>query len=106
MGEEMVWPTLSPALRERVEQIRGRERSQPPHYYLQPRATRQLSDRHREVLAMVTAGDSNTEIAAALQIATCTVQSHVQRILELLPARNRTHAVTVAFRQGLLTLDD
>jgi DNA-binding NarL/FixJ family response regulator len=107
----MVWPTLSPELRERVEQIRAsrveENRRSPQHGNAGRRASsRGLSARERQVLEGVAAGDSNAEIAAVLHVAPLTVQSHVQHILRALPARNRTHAVTVAFRQGLLTLDD
>jgi DNA-binding NarL/FixJ family response regulator len=106
----MVWPTLSPALRERVEQIRASrfdENRRSPQYRKEAaHGSRELSVRERQVLERIAVGDSNAEIAAVLHVAPLTVQSHVQHILHALPARNRTHAVTVGFQQGLLTLDD
>jgi len=61
-----------------------------------------LSSREQEVIALVSAGCSNRMIAARLHLATSTVKSHVESILERLGARNRAEAVAIAARLGLL----
>ena len=47
---------------------------------------------------------SNQEIADELYLSIDTVKSHVRNLLQKLPARDRTHAVVVAFRDGLVEL--
>src|SRR5262249_2753435 len=61
-----------------------------------------LSAREKEVLALVSAGCSNRMIAARLHLATSTVKSHIESILERLGARNRAEAVAIAARLRLL----
>lgn len=63
-----------------------------------------LTPRELEVLALLGKGWSNNEIAAALDIAPRTTKVHVQNILGKLAASNRTEAVSIAVRQGLITL--
>ena len=70
-----------------------------------PRATRRITAREREVLALVAAGHSTAEIAGVLWITEDTVRTHVKRILVRLDARTRAHAVAIAYREGLLLLD-
>ncbi len=65
-----------------------------------------LTPREREVLALIGAGRSNDEIAAALTIAQKTVKSHVSSILAKLEVRDRTQAALVATRSGLLDAGD
>jgi DNA-binding NarL/FixJ family response regulator len=55
----------------------------------------QLTEREAEVLALVAAGRSNTEIAAELGLSLKTVQNHVAKVLAKLQVRDRTQA---AFR--------
>jgi DNA-binding NarL/FixJ family response regulator len=62
----------------------------------------ELSERQRDVLALLAAGFSNQEIAAKLTISIETVKTHVQKILQCLGARNRAHAVSLAYARGLL----
>ena len=63
-----------------------------------------LTPRELEVLTLLAQGRSNGEIAAALSIAPRTAKVHVQNILSKLGATNRTEAVSVAVRQGLISL--
>ncbi len=62
----------------------------------------ELTEREREMLALLAAGASNREIGARLYLAEGTVKNHVSNILGKLHAANRTHAVSLAREQGLL----
>ena len=61
-----------------------------------------LTDREREVLGLVAEGLTNSAIAERLNVSVHTVRSHVQRVLEKLPAHSKLEAVVVAGRRGLL----
>lgn len=63
-----------------------------------------LSERELQVLKEMAAGKRNKEIGAALSIAEDTVKMHVKNILEKLQVNDRTEAVTVALRRGILHL--
>jgi two-component system, NarL family, response regulator LiaR len=63
-----------------------------------------LTPREIEVLVLMGRGYSNSEIADALAIALRTVKVHVQNIMGKLDATNRTEAVSIAVRRGLITL--
>src|SRR5688572_2557974 len=64
-----------------------------------------LTARGMEVLRLLAAGMRNKEIAAALDISQETVQGHVKKILRTLEVNDRTAAVTVAIRRGIIRLD-
>jgi DNA-binding NarL/FixJ family response regulator len=64
-----------------------------------------LSERELQVLAEMAAGKRNKEIGAELSIAEDTVKMHVKNILGKLQVNDRTEAVTVALRRGILHLD-
>ena len=57
-----------------------------------PIARARLSDREREVLRLIAAGDSNKMIARALDVSPHTVKRHVANILDKLGARSRSQA--------------
>lgn len=63
-----------------------------------------LTDREIEVLRGVAAGKSNKLIAAELDIAEGTVKTHMKSILPKLDASDRTHAVMIALKRGILDL--
>jgi DNA-binding NarL/FixJ family response regulator len=62
----------------------------------------QLTDREREVLALVVRGLSNAAIANQLLIGETTVKTHVTRILAKLALRDRAHAVIYGYETGLV----
>jgi DNA-binding NarL/FixJ family response regulator len=63
-----------------------------------------LTGRELEVLRRVAAGKSNKLIAAELDIAEGTVKTHMKSILPKLDASDRTHAVMIALKRGILDL--
>jgi DNA-binding NarL/FixJ family response regulator len=63
-----------------------------------------LSEREIEVLSLIAAGESNKVVAANLRISEETVKTHVRSILAKLGASDRTHAVTLALRRGIIQL--
>jgi DNA-binding NarL/FixJ family response regulator len=63
-----------------------------------------LTQREREVLALVGEGLSNEEIAARLTLSPATARTHVSRAMVKLDARDRAQLVVLAFRTGLVTL--
>lgn len=63
-----------------------------------------LTAREIEVLELVAGGKSNKEIATDLSITEGTVKSHLSAILAKLDASDRTQAVTIAIKRGLLRL--
>ncbi|MCU0507188.1 MAG: response regulator transcription factor [Anaerolineae bacterium] len=62
-----------------------------------------LTDRQREVLALIVKGHSNEEIAGLLHIGTSTVRFHVSALLSKLGAANRTEAAVLAVRYHLVS---
>lgn len=65
-----------------------------------------LTQREGEILALIANGKSNSEIAETLYIAASTVRVHVHAILQKLEARDRTQAVVIALRHGLIKTDN
>lgn len=65
-----------------------------------------LSVREIEVLELVSRGASNKQIAKELWISETTVKTHMIHIFEKLGVADRTAAVTVALRRGILSLDE
>jgi DNA-binding NarL/FixJ family response regulator len=62
-----------------------------------------LTDREREVMALVAAGLSNDEIGARLYLSPLTAKTHVSRIMTKLNARDRAQLVVLAYETGLVT---
>ncbi len=65
-----------------------------------------LSEREIEVLRLIAGGNANKEIGAQLSITEETVKSRVSNILSKLGANDRTHAVTIALKRGIIVLED
>lgn len=63
-----------------------------------------LTPREVEVLSLVARGLGNKEVGDVLGTAPGTVKAHVQSILSKLGAKDRTHAVTLALRRGIIHL--
>src|SRR5690349_5095994 len=63
-----------------------------------------LTPREIEVLSLVARGFGNKEVGDVLGTAPGTVKAHVQSILSKLDAKDRTHAVTIALRRGIIHL--
>jgi DNA-binding NarL/FixJ family response regulator len=76
--------------------------ARPPGPLSEPPGFGELSDREREVLAMIGAGLSNTEIAEKLVISMATVKTHVRHVFAKLDLRDRAQAVVVARDAGLV----
>jgi DNA-binding NarL/FixJ family response regulator len=63
-----------------------------------------LTQRELEVLRLVRDGNRNKQIADQLSISETTVNFHIKNIIDKLQANDRTHAVTIAVRRGLLEI--
>ncbi len=86
MGGRHIQPTIA-------QRLADRAMSGPP-----------VTEREIEVLRLVAAGMTNKEIASTLFIAEGTVKTHLNSIHEKLGVRDRTEAVMVAVRRGILRL--
>ena len=63
-----------------------------------------MTSREIDVLRLIAAGCANKEIAAWLSITEETVKSRVKSILLKLGANDRTHAVTIGLKRGIIEL--
>jgi DNA-binding NarL/FixJ family response regulator len=63
-----------------------------------------LTEREIEVLRRIAEGDRNRDIGEHLGIAEDTVKVHVKRIMDKLGAKDRTQAVAIGIRRGVITL--
>ena len=93
---------LSPSVTRRLITSLARQPRRAP---VQPEAFQSLSrltEREREVLALVAEGLSNEEIAGRLFLSPLTTKTHVSRILTKLDARDRAQLVVLAYESGLV----
>ena len=89
---------LSPGVTRRlIERVSGGLRPAPDSARLE-----QLTEREREVLALVAHGLTNTEIGERLYLSPLTAKTHVSRIMTKLEARDRVHLVVLAYETGLI----
>ena len=94
-GEALLSPSVTRRLiREFVSQPR---RHRPP-----PERLEALTEREREVLALVAQGLSNKEIAERLVISPATAKTHVSRTMMKLRAHDRAQLVVIAYETGLV----
>jgi DNA-binding NarL/FixJ family response regulator len=63
-----------------------------------------LTGREVEVLRQVAAGNANKMIAFHLDVSEETVKAHMRSILSKLDANDRTHAVTIALKRGIIDI--
>ncbi len=63
-----------------------------------------LTPREIEVLRLIAGGNANKEIAARLSLTEETVKGHVKNILAKLEANDRTHAVTIGLKRGIIEI--
>ena len=61
-----------------------------------------LTDREREVLALIGEGSNNAEIAERLVVSPATARTHVSRIMIKLGARDRAQLVVIAYQAGMV----
>jgi len=63
-----------------------------------------LTSRETDVLRLIAGGNANKEIAARLSLTEETVKSHVRNIMAKLGANDRTHAVAIGVKRGIIDL--
>lgn len=96
-GESLLDPAVTRRVLERLKILTVKEEA---------REVAMLSDREKEVLALVAQGCTNKEIAAQLIISENTARNHVSRILDKLGLTRRSEAATFAAQHGLLRPQD
>jgi DNA-binding NarL/FixJ family response regulator len=94
-GEALMSPTVTRRL---IAEFAAR----PEHRVIDTAALGELTDREREVVALVAGGLSNEEIAAQLYISPATARTHVSRAMVKLNARDRAQLVVFAYESGLI----
>ncbi|MEU6747619.1 response regulator transcription factor [Actinomadura nitritigenes] len=94
-GESLLAPTVTRRLI--AEFVRRPAPAGPP-----PAGLGALTDREREVLALIARGLSNTELAEHLHLSPATVKTHIGRLLAKLQARDRAQLVIAAYETGLV----
>jgi DNA-binding NarL/FixJ family response regulator len=95
-GDALLSPSVTRRLIAEYVGAAGREPPAPPDLD-------ELTDREREVMALVAAGLSNAEIAERLVISHATAKTHLSRILLKLGARDRAQLVVLAYESGLVS---
>ena len=98
---------LRKELAETIRSVHAGHRRIPPeiavgmaeHY-----ADDQLTAREIDILKQVAAGNANKRVADNLHISEETVKSHMRSILSKLGANDRTHAVTIAIKRGIIDM--
>ena len=93
-GDSLLSPTVTRRVIGEFAGRPARRRTPPPS--LDP-----LTEREREVVALVAEGLTNDQIAERLVVSPATVRTHVGRAMSKLDARDRAQLVVVAFQSGL-----
>jgi len=94
-GDALIAPAVTRSVIE--EFVRRAPAEAPP-----PPAVDELTEREREVLALLARGLSNAEIAERLVVSAGTVKTHVAHVLAKLGLRDRVQAVILAYESGLI----
>lgn len=94
-GDALLAPSVTRRL---IAQFAAR----PAQRRLSPTDLGALTEREREVLALVGQGKNNDEIAAELFVSPATVKTHVSRVMSKLYARDRAQLVVAAYESGLV----
>ncbi|MEM9152218.1 MAG: response regulator transcription factor [Cyanobacteria bacterium P01_F01_bin.3] len=68
--------------------------------------TEELTERERDVLNMMARGTSTAALAKALQLSEGTIKFHINHIFQKLGVHDRTQAIIMALRRGLIRLED
>jgi DNA-binding NarL/FixJ family response regulator len=97
-GESLLSPTVT-------RRVIGEFASRPTRRTAPHPELRSLTEREREIVALVAQGLSNDEIADRLVVSPATVRTHVSRAMVKLRARDRAQLVVFAFQSGLAGLD-
>ncbi|MGV9722682.1 response regulator transcription factor [Nocardia beijingensis] len=92
-GDSLLSPGVTRTL---IAEFSARAKTPPPA------TLAELTDREREVMALVAEGLTNAEIAERLYLSPATARTHVSRILTKLHARDRTQLVVMAYESGLV----
>jgi DNA-binding NarL/FixJ family response regulator len=93
-GEALLSPSVTKAL---IQEFATRAKEPKPAGGLD-----ELTDREREVVALVAEGLSNQEIAARLVLSPATAKTHVSRAMGKLRARDRAQLVVIGYESGLV----
>jgi DNA-binding NarL/FixJ family response regulator len=94
-GESLLSPSVTRRLIEQFVQMPEIPTTPPPELAA-------LTEREREVLALIGRGLSNTEIAQRLFLSMATVKTHVNRVFSKLELRDRVQAVVLAYETGMV----
>ena len=95
-GQELIDPAVTSKVTRRLGQLAHTATATPDP----------LSEREREVLALIARGCTNREIAERLVIAEKTAGHHVSHILDKLGLSRRSEAAAYAVRKRLVSIDD
>ena len=101
-GQASLDPAVQMHLVEAIATTATAATDPPPTPHLHRQLPDGLTPREAEVLGLIGAGLSNTEIAAQLFVSEATVKSHVNHMLPKIGARDRAQAVGYAYRHGLV----
>ena len=94
-GDALLAPSVTRRLIEELAARPDADRAAPPQLDV-------LTDREREVLALVGRGLSNAEIGARLFVSPATAKTHVSHVMTKLYARDRAQLVVIAYESGLI----
>lgn len=99
--------TLRKELLDTIREVHAGGRRIPPEIAMelaQHMGQGPLTARETEVLHYAASGHSNKRIAAQMAISEETVKAHMKHVLAKLMANDRTHAVTIALKRGIITI--